>query len=82
MQITDVENFIQHESWNSDTETGKGIAISWMINKGETAPIPIEFGELSIFVSNDGQVVIDTESMGKEHFLKVMELLYDMAEVK
>lgn len=61
---------------------GMEIVIAWSINNGETAPIPLEFEELVISVTDEDEVKIDTESMGKDHFLKVMELLYDEVEVK
>jgi len=43
---------------------------------------PLGFGEVTIQLDKNGKVEIDTESMGKKFFLKLMSKLYDKAEVE
>lgn len=82
MQINDIVSFDIYDDWAPyKNVVGVGFIVSWYDNTYETMPTT-QFGELVVRIYKDGTAKIDTESMGKDHFLKLMELLYDKAEVK
>lgn len=80
MQINDIVSFDIYDDWVPyKNVVGVGFVLSWYETNDEDG---LAFGELVVRIYKDGTAKIDTESMGKDHFLKLMELLYDKAEVK
>jgi len=58
-------------TWTKHEYNNGGIRINWSANIG--------FGQLDIFMNKEGRLIVDSEYMGKDFVLEVLEALVDNA---
>ena len=59
-------------TWSKHRGNNGGLRINWLANVG--------FGQLDIFMDEEGKLVVDSEYMGKEFVMEVLEALVDNAK--